>query len=54
MAVEYENTIKKMFDAWTRLSADKILDFFANDAVFCSSRAGYWKSGDSLNQSTSC
>jgi hypothetical protein len=34
MAVEHENTIKKMFDAWTRLSADEVLDFFADDAVF--------------------
>jgi ketosteroid isomerase-like protein len=34
MAVEYENTIKKMFDARTRSSAEEILDFFADDAVF--------------------
>ena len=34
MAVEYENTIKKMFDTWTRLSAEEILDFFADGAIF--------------------
>jgi limonene-1,2-epoxide hydrolase len=34
MTIKHENTIKKMFDAWTRLSPDEIVDFFVDDAVF--------------------